>query len=173
MKLPRFLANSYLSGEDEYRFKFDPSDFYRTKYDPDPQIDDITISFKCREWHNVEIRDTATNKTYKFVNDICGIYDDVEEDVIEYTFGGYQEGKYFEFDEDEREYTEIEPFKYFNEFAEKCIEAGKHDYLYLTDGFEDLNLLIPDCVEDRVTNLETIEDVTEFMRSLGYERLGA
>lgn len=172
MKLPRFLANSYLSGEDEYEFTFDPSDHYRSKYNPDPQIDDITINFNCYDWHNVEIQDVATNKTYKFTKDVSDMDNDMESDVIDYTFGGYQAGKYFEFDNDERKYTEVEPFKYFNEFAEKYIESGKHEFLYLTDGFEDLNLLIPDCAENRATNLETIEDVTEFMKSIGYGKLG-
>lgn len=173
MKLPKFLANSYLSREDKYEFTCDVSDFYRTKYNPDPQIEDITINFKCYDIHTVEIKDFVTMKVYTFTKDVCDMDNYMEEDVLEYTHGGYQEGKYFEFDKDERKYTEVEPFKYFNDFSYEYIESGKHEFLYLTDGFEDLNLLIPDCAEDRATNLETIEDVTEFMRSLGYERLGA
>lgn len=173
MKMPRFLANSYFSGEDEYEFTCDVSDLYRAKYNPDPQTDDVTINFKCYDVHNVKVQDVATNKIYRFIKDTRDIYDYIEEDVIEYTVGGYRQNSYFDFDEDERKYTEIEPFKYFNEFAEKYIESGKHEFFYLTDGFEDLNLLIPDCADDRATNLETIEDVTEFMKSLGYMRTGA
>lgn len=173
MKSPRFLANSYFSREDEYEFTCDVSDFYATKYNPNPQMDDITINFSCYDVHNVKVQDVATNKIYRFIKDTCDIYDYIEDDVIEYTVRGRQQDGYFDFDEDERKYTEIEPFKYFNEFAEKYIESGKHEFLYLTDGFEDLNLLIPTCAEDRTTNFETIEDVTEFMKSLGYMRTGA
>lgn len=173
MKLPKFLANSYLSDEDEYEFTCDVSDAYRTKYDPDPQIDDVTINFKCYNTNIVEIKDVFANKTCTFAKNTSEMYDHVEDDVIDYTFGRYQWGKYFEFDDDKRKYTEIEPFKYFNDFAEKYVDSDKNEFFYLTVGFEDLAWLIPECAEDRATNLETIEDVTEFMHSLGYERLGA
>lgn len=173
MKLPKFLASSYFSREDGYEFTSDVSDVFRTKYNPNPQMDYVTVNFKCYDIHNVDIQDVAANKTYKFTKDTCDMDDYMEEDAIEYTVGQYEWGNYFEFDEDECKYTEVEPFKYFNEFAYNYIESGKHDFLYLTDGFEDLNLLIPECAEDQATNLETIEDVTEFMKSLGYERLGA
>lgn len=171
MKLPRFLANSYLSDADESEFDYDDSDFFHSN--PDDYVEGFKVNFKDYNTNIVEIKDTVTDKVYTFTKYTFEMGSYMEEDVLEYTYGGYREGKYFEFDEDERRYTEIEPFKYFNEFAEKYIESGKNEYLYLTDGFEDLNWLIPDCAEDRATNLETIEDVTEFMKSLGYMRTGA
>ena len=171
MKLPRFLANSYLTDADNSEFDYDDSDFFHSN--PDDYVERFKVIFNDYNTNVVEIKDVSTNKVYTFTKYTFEMGSYMEEDVLEYTYGGYQEGKYFEFDEDERKYIEVEPFKYFNEFAEKYIESGKNDFLYLTDGFEDLNLLIPDCAEDRATNLETIEDVTEFMRSLGYERLGA
>lgn len=171
MKLPRFLANSYLTNADSSEFDYDDSDFFHSN--PDDYVEHFKVIFNDYSTNVVEIKDVSTNKVYTFTKYTFEMGSYMEEDVLEYTYGGYQEGKYFEFDEDERKYIEVEPFKYFNEFAEKYIESGKNDFLYLTDGFEDLNLLIPDCAEDRATNLETIEDVTEFMCSLGYERLGA
>lgn len=171
MKLPRFLANSYLSDADETEFTYDDSDFFH--WNPMECVEPFKVNFNDYNTNVVEIKDVATNKVYTLMQHTFEMDSYMEEDVLEYTYGGYQEGKYFEFDEDERKYIEVKPFKYFNEFAEKYIESGKNDFLYLTDGFEDLNLLIPDCAESRATNLETIDDVTEFMRSLGYERIGA
>lgn len=171
MKTPRFLANSQLYDADETEFSYDDFDFYHSN--PDEYVEPFKVVFKDYNNNIVDIKDVSTNKTYTFTKHTFEMGSYMEGDVVDYTFGGYQAGKYFEFDEDTRTYTEVEPFKYFNEFAEKHIESGKHEFLYLTDGFEDLNLLIPDCAEDRATNLKTIEDVTEFMYSLGYERLGA
>ena len=171
MKLPRFLANSYLTDVDVSEFDYDNSDFFQSS--PDDYVEHFKVTFNDYNTNIVEIKDATTNKVYTFTKHTFEMGSYMEVDVLEYTFCGYEWGRYFEFDEDDRVYTEIEPFKYFNEFAEKYIESGKNDFLYLTDGFEDLNLLIPDCAEDRATNLKTIEDVTEFMKSLGYERLGA
>lgn len=171
MKLPKFLANSYLTDADNSEFDYGDSDFFHSN--PDDYVEHFKVIFNDYNTNVVEIKDVSTNKVYAFTKYTFEMGSYMEEDVLEYTYGGYQKGKYFEFDEDERKYIEVEPFKYFNEFAEKYIESGKNDFLYLTDGFEDLNLLIPECAEDRATNLETIEDVTEFMCSLGYERLGA
>lgn len=166
MKLPKFLASSVLAGAQEIETDFDSYEFA-------DDVDGFTVKLWIRDESSVAIQDVANGRTHWFKKSLDDLDDAMHEDLIEYTLYGYGRGRYFEFDEDERKYIEVEPFKYFNEFAEKYIESGKNDFLYLTDGFEDLNLLIPDCAESRVTNFETIEDVTEFMKSLGYERLGA
>lgn len=166
MKLPRFLANSLLSDPQESELDFDSYEFA-------DEVDSFTVKLAGFNTQLVAIQDVAKQSACWFSKTLTDLYDYMHEDLVDYTVGGYQRGVYFEFDDEKRQYIELEPFRYFNEVAEKYIESGKNDFLYLTDGFEDLNLLIPDCAEDRATNLETIEDVTEFMRSLGYERLGA
>lgn len=166
MKLPRFLANSVLAGAQEIETDFDSYEFA-------DDVDGFTVKLWIRDESSVAIQDVANGRTHWFKKSLDDLDDAMHEDLIEYTLYGYGRGRYFEFDDDEHQYTEITPLKYYDEFGYKHIESGKYEFLYLTNGFEDLNFCIPDCAEDRATNLETIEDVTEFMCSLGYERLGA
>lgn len=166
MKLPRFLAESMFSDPQEFELDFDSYEFAY-------EVDSYTVKLHGFNNQLVAVQDVANQSVCWFQKPLDDMYDYMHEDLIEYTVGGYQLGVYFEFDDEKHQYAELEPFKYFNEVAEKYIESDKHEYLWLTDGFEDLNQLIPECAEDRATNLETIEDVTEFMKSLGYERLGA
>ena len=164
MKLPRFLAESMFSDPQEFELDFDSYEFAY-------EVDSYTVKLHGFNNQLVAIQDVANQSVYWFQKPLDDMYDYMHEDLIEYTLNGYCEGQFFEFNEETHQYSEIKPFKYFNEAADKYIDAGRDDFLYVTDGFEDLNLLIPDCAEDRATNLETIEGVTEFMQSLGYERV--
>lgn len=166
MKLAKFLASSVLAGAQEIETDFDSYEFA-------DDVDSFTVKLWIRDESSVVIQDVANGRTHWFKKSLDDLDDAMHEDLIEYTLYGYGRGRYFEFDDDEHQYTEITPLKYYDEFGYKCIESGKYEFLYLTNGFEYLNFCIPDCAEDRVTNFETIDDVTEFMRSLGYERLGA
>ena len=171
MKLPKFLANSYFYDEDEAEFDYDDSDFFH--WNPDDYTEGFTVNFKVYNKHVVKIQDTSTKKIQSFVKPTFEMNDYIHDDLIDYTIGGYCSGKYFDFDEDKRTYTEIQPFKYFNDAAEEYIESGKHKFLYLTDGFEDFTQIIPEHLGENVGVLETFDDITEFMQSVGYERVGA
>ena len=171
MKLPRFLANSYLNDADTSEFDYDDSDFFH--WNPDDYTESFTVNFKVYNKQVVEIQDTSTKKVQSFIKSTFEIDDYMHDDLIDYTIGGCCSGKYFDFDEDERTYTEIQPFKYFNDAAEEYIESGKHKFLYLTDGFDDFMQIIPEHLGENIGTLETFNDITEFMQSIGYERVGA
>lgn len=171
VKLPRFLANSYLTDADNSEFDYDDSDFFHSN--PDDYVEHFKVIFNDYNTNVVEIQDTSTKKVQLFIKPTFEIDDYMHDDLIDYTIGGYCSGKYFDFDENERKYTEIQPFKYFNDAAEEYIESGKHKFLYLTDGFDDFMQIIPEHLGDNVGALETFDDVAEFMQSIGYERVGA
>ena len=44
MKLPKFLANSYLSDADESEFDYDDSDFFHSN--PDDYVEGFKVNFK-------------------------------------------------------------------------------------------------------------------------------
>lgn len=166
MKVLKFLVSSVLAGAQEIETDFDSYEFA-------DDVDSFTVKLWIRDENSVEIQDVASGRIYWFKKSLGDLDDAMHEDLIEYILYGYDIGQYFEFDDDEHQYTEITPLKYYDEFGCDHIQSGKYEFLYLTNGFEYLNFCIPDCIEDRATNLETIEDVIEFMKSLGYERLGA
>ena len=92
MKLPRFLANSYLTDADNSEFDYDDSDFFHSN--PDDYVEHFKVIFNDYNTNVVEIKDVSTNKVYTFKKYTFEMGSYMEEDVLEYTYGGYQEGKY-------------------------------------------------------------------------------